>query len=226
MHVQQIDPDSPVGHIVATAPLTARVFTRHGIDYCCGGGAPLTAACNSKGLDVEHVLAELHAELDTAEAQPNRWLDAPLGELIDHILEAYHRPLDEELPRLEAMARKVHSVHGPKDPDRLRAISRLCSELRAELEPHMRKEEVILFPMIRSGQGAMAQGPVHVMMLEHDQAGALLERLRELTDGYTVPAGACNTWTALWHGLADLERSLHEHIHLENNILFPRALGT
>lgn len=226
MHVQHIDSATPVGHIVATAPLTARVFARHGIDYCCGGGAQLGAACRERGLDAERVLAEIRGELDAPETQPGRWLDAPLGELIDHILEAYHRPLDEELPRLEAMARKVHAVHGPKDPDRLRAISRLCSELRAELEPHMRKEEMILFPMIRSGQGAMAQGPVHVMMLEHDQAGALLKRLRELTDGYTVPAGACNTWTALWHGLADLERSLHEHIHLENNILFPRALAS
>ena len=222
MHVQQIDPDSPVGHIVATAPLTARVFTRHGIDYCCRGRRTLAEACADSGVDAAVLAAEVAGlGSDSAVALPD-----DVAGLIDHILEAYHRPLDEELPRLEAMARKVHSVHGPKDPDRLRAISRLCSELRAELEPHMRKEEMILFPMIRSGQGAMAQGPVHVMMLEHDQAGALLERLRELTDGYTVPAGACNTWTALWHGLADLERSLHEHIHLENNILFPRALGT
>lgn len=185
----------------------------------------LEAACSAKHLEIDHVLEEIRAEQRTHEAPRASWAVAPLADLIDHILETYHRPLVDELPRIEAMARKVHAVHGPKDPDRLLAVAQTVSELRAELEPHMQKEEMILFPMIRSGRGPMAGGPVHVMTMEHEQAGALLATLRELTDGYTVPEGACTTWTALWHALADLERSLHEHIHLENNILFPRALA-
>jgi regulator of cell morphogenesis and NO signaling len=98
--------------------------------------------------------------------------------------------------------------------------------LKAELESHMLKEEQILFPMIRQGQGARAVAPVSVMEHEHESAGSALRRLRELTGGYEVPEGACNTWRALWFGLAELETSLHQHIHLENNILFPRALAS
>lgn len=218
--------DTPVGRIAASAPLATRVFARHGIDYCCGGGAPLEQACRRRELPVDRVLEEIHAETRGADADAGSWDGAPLPDLIEHILATYHRPLDEELPRIEAMARKVHAVHGDKDPERLGGIVETYLALKDDLEPHMMKEERILFPMILAGNGAMAGGPVEVMRHEHDHAGELLRRLRALTDDYTVPAGACNTWTALWHALADLERSLHEHIHLENNILFPRALGS
>jgi regulator of cell morphogenesis and NO signaling len=122
------------------------------------------------------------------------------------------------------MARKVYQVHGEKDPERLQRMVSTVVALRADLEPHMRKEEQILFPMILGGQGASTGGPVSVMRQEHDDVGRMLITLRSVTDDYTPPEGACNTWRALWHALADLERSLHEHIHLENNILFPAAL--
>ena len=216
--------ETKIGQLAAEHPLATRVFARHDIDYCCGGGRPLAEVCESKGLDVEAVLEEIRKELEAPDVSEERWDQAPLSDLIEHIIAAYHRPLREELPRLESMAAKVVQVHSDKDPERLPQLLAVFRGLKAELEDHMMKEEQILFPMIRQGQGMFADGPISVMEHEHDSAASALRRLNELTDGYRVPAEACNTWRALWHGLAALEGSLHQHIHLENNILFPRAL--
>ncbi len=221
-----LTPDTPVGEIAVDHPLATRVFARHNIDFCCGGGRPLAEVCTRLGLDTGAVLKEIQHELASTDEPQLRLDEAPLEDLIDHILTAYHRPLDEELPRLEAMARKVDNVHGEKDPERLAELLAVYLALKTELQEHMMKEEQILFPMIRQGRGAMASGPVSVMMHEHDSAGNALRRLRELTNDYQPPEGACTTWRALWHGLAALETALHEHIHLENNILFPRALAS
>jgi regulator of cell morphogenesis and NO signaling len=220
-----ITTETTVGQLAAEHPLATRVFARHGIDYCCGGGRPLGEACHEKGLDTEGVLDEIRKELETPDVSEERWDQAPLGDLIEHILVTYHRPLYEELPRLESMARKVLDVHRDKDPERLAELVTVYLGLKAELDQHMAKEEQILFPMIKQGQGAMADAPISVMRHEHDSAGTALRRLHDLTNGYEVPPEACNTWRALWHGLAALEGSLHQHIHLENNILFPRALA-
>ena len=221
-----ISTESLVGSVVTEHPLAARVFARHGIDFCCGGGRPLGEACTAHGVDAEAVLAEIDKEITVASESETRWDEEPVSALIDHIVREYHEPLREELPRLDAMARKVNDVHGDKDPERLQGIQNTVAALRADLEQHMMKEEQVLFPMIRSGQGGMAQGPISVMEMEHDEAGGALLRLRELTDGYVAPEQACNTWRALYAGLADLERSLHVHIHLENNILHRRALAS
>lgn len=218
--------DINVGDIATELPLATRVFERHGIDYCCGGGTALKVACEKKGLDAEAVLAEIQKELDATTATEERWDEAPLDDVITHILETYHRPLDEEMPRLMAMADKVLEVHRDKAPETLPELVSVYGALKSELEEHMAKEEQILFPMIQRGQGAMADGPIAVMQQEHDSAATALRRLRELTNDYTVPDEACNTWRALWHGLKALEESLHRHIHLENNVLFPRALGS
>lgn len=220
-----ITTEALVGQVATENPLATRVFARHGIDYCCGGGRPLAEVCNEKGLNAASIVAEIEKELGTSGETLARWDDAPLDKLIDHILEAYHVPLWEELPRLDAMARKVLAVHGDKEPEMLADIVDVYAALKAELDQHMKKEEQILFPMIRAGQGEMAGPPVNVMHVEHESAGEALRRLRLLTNNYEVPEGACNTWRALWHGLAALEKDLHEHIHLENNILFPRALA-
>lgn len=225
MQATDITRETPVGKLAAEAPSTTRVFARHGIDYCCGGGVALGVACDASGVAFDGVLAELTDELTTKDEASRSWVDAPLDELIDHILEAFHRPLDEELPRIEGMLRKVFEVHGDKDPERLGALVNTFTALKAELEQHMLKEERILFPMIRQGQGAMAGGPVHVMRLEHDGAGEALARLRTLTDDFTPPDGACTTWRALYHALGEFEQAMHTHIHLENNVLFPNALG-
>lgn len=223
--MMQMNPETRVGTIATEFPLATRVFARHGIDYCCGGGKPVAEVCKQKGLDPEALLAEIVLELGPGDSTPIRWDHEPLDALLDHILTTYHRPLDEELPRLEAMARKVDAVHRDKMPEVLPTLLAVYLELKAELDQHMAKEEQILFPMIRRGQGPLAVGPVSVMEQEHEDAGAALQRIRELTNDYTVPEEACTTWRALWHGLAALETALHEHIHLENNILFPRALA-
>ncbi|MDP7235568.1 MAG: iron-sulfur cluster repair di-iron protein [Candidatus Latescibacteria bacterium] len=217
--------ETTVGKIATEYPLATRVFARHKIDYCCGGGVRLDEVCEKKGLNTETIIEDINKEIGISDTPEIQWDKAPLANLIDHILVTYHRPLDEELPRLEAMVRKVANVHGAKDPEMFSGILSVFLGLNNELVEHMMKEEQILFPMIKSGQGAMAQGPVSVMMHEHDSAGAALTRLRELTNDFRVPQNACNTWRALWHGLAALETALHDHIHLENNILFPRALS-
>ncbi len=223
--ITDINSDLSVGRIATEHPLATRVFARHDIDFCCGGGASLQEACAKRGLEADAVLAEIEKELAATETSARRWDDAPLDALIDHILATYHASLREEMPRLDGMARKVLEVHGEKMPAKLSELAAVFAGLKQELEMHMLKEEQILFPAIKQGHGAAVGGPIAVMEAEHESAGAALRRLRELTDGYQVPAEACNTWTALWHGLAAFERDLHEHIHLENNILFPRALA-
>ena len=220
-----ITADSTVGTLAAEHPLATRVFARHGIDYCCGGGKPLRDVCAKRGLDASTVVAEIEAEVAPDDASARNWNEAPLVALIEHIVDTYHVPLSEELPRLEAMARKVNDVHGASDPERLGELVRVFAGLRAELVDHMAKEERVLFPMVRQGLGANAGSPIEVMEHEHDAAGAALRRLRELTDDYRPPDYACTTWRALWAGLEALEGDMHRHIHLENNILFPRALA-
>ena len=215
--------DTTVASVATRHPLATRVFARHGIDFCCGGGNSLAVACTRNGVDIAQVVEELEREIASEPAETIRWDEQPIGALIDHILDAYHAPLREELPRIDEMMRKVHRVHGDKDQARFDELLSTFQAIRADIDQHLVKEEEILFPMIRNGNGAMAMGPMHVMELEHDTLAGLLQKTRELTGDFAVPEGACNTWRALWAGLEDLERSLHEHIHLENNVLHPRA---
>jgi len=217
--------ETTVGSVATEHPLATRVFARHGIDFCCGGGLPLAEACATKGADIDAVLAELSAEIDAAPEEEVRWDQAPLQELIEHILRRHHDKLKEELPRLEAMCRKVHEVHGAKDPERFDALWKTFSAVKTDIDQHLPKEEQVLFPAILAGHKHMLGGPISVMEMEHDQLGGMLRELRRLTDGYRVPEGACNTWRALWAGLEELEADLHEHIHLENNILHKRAFS-
>lgn len=218
-----LEPTTRIGEIAARHPLATRVFARHGIDFCCGGGAALADACEKRGLAVEAVLAEIRGVLagtdDTAD-----WLSAPLPDLVRHIVEHYHAPLRQELPRLETMARKVAQVHADRDPERrLPAILATVAALRIELEDHMAREEGVLFPVLLEGG---FDAPTEPFVDEHAATGESLARLRDLTGDFVAPEGACNTWRALWAGLADLEASTHQHVHLENNVLFPRARGS
>lgn len=216
-----ITPASRVGEIAAHHPLATRVFARHGIDFCCGGGVPLAQACAQRGVAAEQVVAEIGDVLAGAPDTGRRWLEAPLAEIVAHIVDRYHGPLREELPRLEAMARKVAQVHAERDPEeRLPRVTATVVALRGELEDHMAREEEVLFPAVLAGHGDL---PFEVFVDEHETAGAQLAQLRELTGDYVPPADACNTWRALWAGLEALETTMHEHVHLENNVLFPRA---
>jgi regulator of cell morphogenesis and NO signaling len=216
-----ITTESRVGEIAAEHPLATRVFARHGIDFCCGGGVPLAQACAKRGLDAPQLVAEIEATLDGASDTGERWLEAPLQQLVRHILVDYHEPLREELPRLEAMARKVARVHGEREPVRLPALLQSYLALEAELVEHIAREEVVLFPPLLE-RGAAAALDVAGFRDDHEEVGRRLAELRELTDDFQAPEGACNTWRALWAGLEALEASLHEHVHLENNVLFPR----
>lgn len=217
-----ITAESKVGEIAAHHPMATKVFARHGIDFCCGGGKPLRQACDQRGLPTSEILSEIELAVAGTDPDLERWDEAPVGEIVRHIVEAYHRPLREELPRLEAMARKVARVHGDKDPERLGGLLETLLELESELEEHMAREEDVLFPEILRHQGD-APVPVDSFVDDHSDVGKALVRLRHLTDDYRVPEAACNTWRALWHGLEALEQSLHHHIHLENNVLFPRV---
>lgn len=221
-----LTPSTTVGALAAAHPAVTRVFARRGIDFCCGGGKTLEEVCQRRGLDVQALLRELAAELEREELEaPVVWTERSPAELIDHLLERHHDPLREELRRLHGLALKVVRVHGGKEPERLPQLADTVTELEEELVPHLEKEERILFPWILSGRPIPPGGPIERMMFEHERAGQLLAQLRTLTDGYTVPQGACTTWRALWSGLEALERDLQEHMHLENNILFPRAAG-
>jgi regulator of cell morphogenesis and NO signaling len=218
-----ITPESPVGEIATRYPLATRVFNRHNIDFCCGGGVALAAACEKRGLDTAAVLDELARTLAAPGAgEAKRWDEAPVADLVRHIVDTFHTPLREELPRLESMTRKVHRVHYDKDPERLTALLESFLRLKAEVDEHMDEEEKTLFPEILAGAAGPSR-PVAAFVHDHEVVGAELARIRELTDDFRVPAMACSTWNALWHGLAALETDLHEHIHLENNVLFPRA---
>lgn len=226
----EIAPETFIAKLATRHPGTIRVFQRHGIDFCCKGGRPLSEACAEKGLAFEGLRDEL-AEAAAGPGDDARdWNEAPLGELIDYIVARYHERLREELPRLDAMAARVLLVHGEKHPETLPALAATFQGLRAELESHMMKEEHVLFPAVReieagggAERGAWLSAPIAMMEHEHEDAGQALAELRRLTEGYQPPAGACTTFRGLYHGLAELETDLHHHIHLENNVLFPRA---
>lgn len=218
--------ESRVGDIAVEQPSATRTFYRYGIDFCCGGGKSIASVCAKKGIDVSEVLKEIENQKQGMVETPNSWTEASLPAIIAHIITTYHEPLRTELPRLGGMLDKVERVHGHVDPERFKRMQSVYGALVQELLDHMGKEENILFPMIMAGKGAQTATPIAVMEAEHESAGDALRTLRELTDNYTPPDYACNTWRALWAGLSDLETTMHQHVHLENNILFPRAMSS
>lgn len=225
--------ETTVGEIVRAVPSRSRVFENLGIDYCCGGKKPLAEACQAKGLDPSTVVAMLSA-LDDAPHSAAVDPDAlSLSELCDHIEEFHHAYLREELPRLDFMTRKVAAVHGDHEP-RLLEVRRVFEAFNAEMTAHTKEENETIFPAIRkleTTNGDSAPTAVNLktsltkLESEHDSAGAALVRFKDLTDSYTPPEWACNTFRALYDGLAKLEKNTHQHVHKENNVLFPRALA-
>ena len=214
--------DTTLAELATTRPGAALVFHRHGLDFCCHGQIDMAAACRARGLDPTAIAAEL----DSAEHETRgfeRWDERPLPELIEHLLARYHRRHRADLPALVAMARKVEAVHAARKSCP-HGLADLLARVAEELEQHMQKEEQVLFPLVLAGHGRMAATPVRVLESEHEDHAQNLALLREKTDGHRAPPEACNTWRALYLGLAELERELMQHIHLENNVLFPRAL--
>jgi regulator of cell morphogenesis and NO signaling len=211
-----------LAELAVTHPAAARVFYRNRLDFCCGGRRPLAEACLERHLDPQAILDAIEAE-NPLVGERTRWEQAPLEALVAHIVETYHRRLRLALPDLVTMARKVETRHGAKGECPIGLAAHL-EAMHASVLDHLRKEEQILFPMIVSGMGSRASAPVHVMELEHEHHGDALRGIRRLTHDLTAPPNACPTWRALYLGLQQLEEELMEHIHLENNVLFRRAL--
>jgi regulator of cell morphogenesis and NO signaling len=221
--------DPTLAEIVTSQPAAARILERHQLDYCCGGQQRLRTACDAADVDPDDVLAEL-ATL-TPQPDPD-WATMTPTLLVDHLEATHHAYLHSEFPRLSALVQKVVGVHGSRHPE-LANVLAAYEELRADLEPHLTKEERVLFPMIRElARSTTApdfpcgslQNPIRVMLTEHDRAGEVLARLRELTADYTTPADGCASYHALYEGLQGLETDTHLHIHKENNVLFPAVV--
>lgn len=228
-----IDVENSVGDLVREVPSRARVFESMKIDYCCGGKISLQEACAKNRVNADEVVKRLQQcdgqanDLSTVDADA-----MSLTDLADHIEATHHAYLREELPRLDWMTEKVARVHGDKEP-RLLTTRQAFVALKNELEPHMLEEESVVFPIVRQleapperqgTRGGSVANPIRQMEHEHDQAGIALASLNESTDGYTPPDWACNTYRAMLDALSQLERDMHQHIHKENNVLFPKAL--
>ena len=234
----EIVTEKTVREIALKNPASMPVFELLGIDYCCGGGRRLGDACRSAGVDLDHLLLLIErAERDTRAPAPTDWREKRLVDLIGHIVNQHHAFVRTEIPRIEALLIKVFAKHGSAHSE-LHGIDALFRAIGQELSTHLFKEEHVLFPYIERMEKAAANGgprpqacfdsvkrPIANMIAEHDDAGALLEQIRELSGGYTPPAGACPTFHALYRALDAFERDLHQHVHLENNILFPRAIA-
>jgi len=233
-----IEATQTVGELAAQCPGATREFEKLGIDYCCGGSRTLGEACAEAKISVEQALSRLQQGLAASQAkdEPN-WQAASLTDLIAHINGIHHVFVRSECPRIEALAEKVIAVHGKNHPE-LTEVKTVFSGLAGELRVHLMKEEQVLFPYLLRLEEADFAGepappamfgtvvnPVRMMMQEHDGAGEALRKLRSLTGDYALPADACISYGALYEALQGFEADLHQHIHLENNILFPRAVA-
>ena len=222
-----------VRELAVEVPNATRVFEELGIDYCCGGDRPLEEACASANLAVGDVLRALEQGSDaSASVTACDWNTTSLGELVDHIVNKHHTFVKSETPRLQRLIAKVAGVHGQNHPE-LQQVETAFSELADELAAHMLKEERILFPYVKQMAGGAGcspscfgtvQNPIRVMMLEHDNAGEKLREIRWATNNYKLPTDACVSYSSLFAALVEFEQDLHQHIHLENNILFPRVV--
>ena len=232
-----ISSEMTVREVAARVPESTRLFETLQIDYCCGGNRPLTEACASAGVEVDNVMEQLTA---LGKSAPNDeavdFQKLSLTELITHILETHHVFTKSEMDRIEALVTKVIGAHGANHPELL-TVGELFQQLCADLKPHMFKEEQVLFPYIVRMEQAetqertallapfgSAKNPVRMMMMEHDTAGDILRNLRGVTSDYRVPADGCISYQTLYQALENFEKDLHQHIHLENNVLFPKAV--
>ena len=209
--------DQSLGTLAVQIPGATAVFRKLKLDFCCGGQQSLQDACVEKGIDASHVVASLQALAHTQElpATPNA------SELVDHILTRFHEVHRQQLPELVRMARRVEAVHRDH-PQVPHGLADHLEAMEGELLEHMAKEEQILFPMLKAGGNPMVVHPIGMMRHEHVSHGAQLEKLAQLTSQHQPPSGACNTWQALYAGTARLTEDLIEHIHTENNLLFPQ----
>ncbi|MBU9714816.1 iron-sulfur cluster repair di-iron protein [Evansella tamaricis] len=224
--------DSVVRDIVIRVPRSDELFKQYKIDFCCGGNRPLHDAIKEKGLEEGSILQTLHSLQEQAverkESDRLDWTKEPFTSLMDHILRRHHGYLVEELPDLSFYVTKIFRVHGMSHPE-LGELHQLFHQLKMELEQHMIKEEQVIFPAIRhyentktSTDKTVALSRIHELESEHEEAGFLLKQIRHITNDFTLPPGACTTYRMTFKRLEELESDMFQHVHLENNILFPR----
>lgn len=219
-----IDPQVTLGDLVTSRPGLVRELERLGLDYCCHGDRSLTDAATQAGLDPAEVLTKLDAV--EAPGEPAEWANLSLAELADHIQETHHKYLWEEMPRVSQLVDKIAEVHGSRHPE-LADVQSTWAKIRAEFEPHLRREELRDFPAIRhldDRPDRELPDRLGVLIEEHDEVGELLDHLRKITNGFEVPADGCNTYRLTYSALAELESDTHMHVHKENNVLFPGAI--
>jgi regulator of cell morphogenesis and NO signaling len=223
--------NTTVGEIVAMLPKASDVFKKNKIDFCCGGDRSLKEAADKRGVAIEELMSQLQdLYAATDEKTEKNWLTATYSELIDHIINKHHRYLLEELPNLSPYVTKVMRVHGGNHPHLIK-IHKLFNELKTELEQHLWKEESEVFPLISqfekqptSENEQKMKKMIADLTNEHDKTGDIIKEIRRITNDYTLPDGACRTYQLVYNRLEALESDLFEHIHLENNVLFPRIL--
>ena len=228
--------DETLGQIAAKDLRKAQVFKKYGLDFCCGGKKTVKQACAEKGLDVTKVEQELQQADKLPASRPIPYGDWSLDFLADYIVNTHHSYVIQSLPDIVAYSKKVAGVHGDRHPELLR-INQLVGEIDAELRGHLVKEEKILFPYIKAlvtskgndqplqaAHFGSVQSPINVMEMEHELVGKNLDEIRKLTNNYLLPGDACASYSLLYRILDEFEEDLHLHIHLENNILFPKAL--
>lgn len=226
-----------VGTIALEQPLSIPVFERYGIEYCCGGKMPLAKACELKDVAVEKVIAALEAASRKPIFKARDWAKESLADLTDHIVARHHSYCKSELVLLSGLAIKVTKRHGGRDPE-LSIIQAKFAQLAEKLTEHLANEEVFVFPMIVKlerdkttncaapcgSRTTIMNEPLALLMQDHDDAGVLMAEIRSLSRNFTPPGYACATLRAFYEGLKEFEQDLHQHVHLENNILFPRAM--
>jgi len=228
--------ETTIRDIVADDFRAAAVFQKFAIDFCCGGDRTLTDVCRENGLSAETVLADLARACGPAASDAPRYADWDVGTLVAHIVDHHHTYVREALPVIKAHTEKVARVHGERHAEMVE-VDRLFGGVVAEMTSHMFKEEQILFPFIVALDRAAREGgpaprapfgtvgnPIRMMEDEHESAGGAMARIRELTNAYTSPEDGCTTFRVCLQELAAFERDLHTHVHLENNVLFPKAL--
>ncbi|MGB0035765.1 MAG: iron-sulfur cluster repair di-iron protein [Candidatus Acidiferrales bacterium] len=228
--------ETKVKDIALSNPGARQILEDAGVDYCCGGGKSLHDACMHADAPAEEILKRLRENSEQVSPVEAIWVSAPLADLTRHIREKHHRYVREAIARVRPLLEKVKAKHGENHPE-IAVIQELFLEVGHEMIMHMQKEEQILFPYIdalehsANGNGSLeppffqtVQNPIHAMMKEHDSAGDLVKRIRKASAEYTPPSDACTSYMALYQDLREFEADLHQHVHLENNILFPRAV--
>lgn len=234
-----LDATRTVRELATEIPNATRIFEKLGIDYCCGGRKSLRDACVQADVSLDDALRALEQGSSSRQESQSPAPDfsgGSLADLIEHIVAKHHAFVKQELPRIQQLLKKVTAVHGSNHAE-LGEIHGIFQEVSAELDSHMMKEEQVLFPHIVTLENTVVAGrpaprppfgsvsnPVHMMELEHDSAGAALKQISTLSGNYTAPNDACFSYKTVYSALKEFEADLHQHIHLENNILFPRAI--